>query len=840
MTTHFVSVRRVGVANGRLVPIPNTWQGFIESASTRVLGAGQVARKVWNKDGDEIDDVEVLAQMGVVYVGTDAEDWAIPPTDNVQLQNMVDQVVARQGDSPALGPPQMAPPAAPAAGILDARAVPLRSATRAHNPNGNMVKTLEDYPKDLYRNVDPQRIEALGAPLLARVEVVKRLTSCNTSTPEWISLVDQVWLWCTLVQGAPYPPTPLREKVWGLLIQELKKSSYSRVIQFADTLCYKRFWKGLGTRCRREHMRDATAYAIPPSRLTVQRGPYFSPLVDARLVAADESLPVLTLAEQGIKQGEPGWLLKGQTDVVVRSEPRPPSTGGRYGVDADAPWQGLPLAAATPIGLPFAAATPIGAIGGGLPAFEPTGTVLPVRNPLATGGASLPHSTGGLGSGLPNDPNAGGQRGNGVSVSPFAHPPHHTGGLGSGLMNAPLNGASAPSGARVVHVSLEEVSAAEARSGGEGDEVSQGAHGDGPEERDPAGTGHPPHHTGGLGSGLMNAPLNGASAPSGARVVHVSLEEVSAAEARSGGEGDEVSQGAHGDGPEERDPAGTGHMPNTDKTTLPPLNASMEAAFSGLSPHRCQEAHNAVYTNTAATFEVSKTPVSGDQLVCCNYPYFVAVPFAVTTLKEQEALRDQSTGDIELADLRFTYQIGKPLAVDSNGDLWVYFYKEHTICTAGVAPKAKMAGIGLNVVLKYQAPETGSSALSAGEADFLNDAEEFATTGDYNQAFIAKHLPGAPKPPPHPKPKKPRAKKTKKRSAPGDAENSTTFPALTETEVAQARAWQEYDDATKKHMKGFSKKWQWHMDGVRDALFKLHPKVERTDRCIPFRVSCGQ
>ena len=268
-----LSVRRVGATNGKMIIVPDTWNAFIDRVNTKVLDGERVAI-VWNSSGDEIDELEILlntkgvdGQSPVVYIGTSAESW---------------RHVA--GLHPG--------PSPPADGTAPETTLAMEGGSTVHNPSGTNERLL-DYPTHLWREVDCDRIEALGVTVTRALDVVKATPrGMNTSHPAWIRLVDEVWLWCVLVQGGAYFQTPLRLKIFTLLYQGLMASPHSELRNFAQrAVDQKKFWRQVCDRSRpvaSDKMVDAKGnrlqYKIPEDRLTVTRGPYFNPLIEAKLV----------------------------------------------------------------------------------------------------------------------------------------------------------------------------------------------------------------------------------------------------------------------------------------------------------------------------------------------------------------------------------------------------------------------------------------------------------------------------------------------------------------------------------------------------------------------------
>ena len=169
----------------------------------------------------------VDGQPPVVYIGTPAESWrhiagpgcmASPPANGIAPES----TLAKEGD-----------------------------AAKVHNPSGTHDRLL-DYPKHLWREVDSDRIEALGVTVTNALEVVKAMPrGMSTSHPSWIRLVDEVWLWCILIQGGAYFQSTLKSKIFTLLYQGLMASPRTELRNWAqEALDEKRFWRQVCDRSR--------------------------------------------------------------------------------------------------------------------------------------------------------------------------------------------------------------------------------------------------------------------------------------------------------------------------------------------------------------------------------------------------------------------------------------------------------------------------------------------------------------------------------------------------------------------------------------------------------------
>ena len=186
------------------------------------------------------------------------------------------------------------------------------------------------------------------------------------------------------------------------------------------------------------------------------------------------------------------------------------------------------------------------------------------------------------------------------------------------------------------------------------------------------------------------------------------------------------------------------------KVVLPPLSVSMETAFANLSVSQLQEGANSVFCYTPKGFDLVQTTVSEEDLTSADAHYYVAVPFARLNIKEQEGLRDPTTGAIPLAGFKFEYGVGKPLGVDPQGNLFAYFPKDHGVYSAGVVPSAKMAGVGLNKVLEFTggtAPRSPSPREALPKA--VCDAQTFITAPkgyqeEFADAYVTKTKPQKP------------------------------------------------------------------------------------------------
>ena len=221
------------------------------------------------------------------------------------------------------------------------------------------------HPASMLRRPDVSAIQGLPEKVMPTLDGLRYTAQLLPSSPQWVSVVDQLFMWLLHVQGSLQFPTALVDRAWELLSSDMEnRLSNSAVKLFLKQYSKAKFAKAL---CERRHP-GKEARGCRLNRLGgFPRTPYTGPLIDHRILVHDNALADVDLEGSSLRQGEPGFKQVGDSVPAPATALVPPPATALQPTSTDpAPAAALGLTAQPP--------PPRGSVPAPATALQPTST----------------------------------------------------------------------------------------------------------------------------------------------------------------------------------------------------------------------------------------------------------------------------------------------------------------------------------------------------------------------------------------------------------------------------------------------------------------------------------